>query len=143
MIDRKDQYAKSVCQFLAEQLRVRKIGLERAAEIAQKVVDNINLMDTEADFLKFVKILAADADELVHLQERVNMHLHASSRKELENTVREFVEQILPQDNQQAAAILKQSAVENMQLEDLCREFPKFREFIQTQDRWKNQLTRL
>ncbi len=43
----KEEYAQAVCYFLAELLRNHRVSLPRAAEISEKVVGNINLIDTE------------------------------------------------------------------------------------------------
>ena len=69
----KEEYAKQVCLFLAELLRTHKIALPRAAEIAEKVTQNINLIDSEAQFLTLIKQLAQDFQELIHLGELVHM----------------------------------------------------------------------
>src|SRR3989338_4150956 len=95
----KDAYAKSVCYFLAEQLRTRRISLTRAAEIAQKMVANIRLIDREEDFLTLIKSLSGDFEELVQLEDRVSMSMHVGKRKELEIKVLEFVVRILPHNS--------------------------------------------
>lgn len=125
-----DQYAKSVCLFLAELLRTHKISLGRAAEIAQKVVDNINLIDSEHDFLRLIKELSSDFDELFGLQERIQMNIHVTVRKELENKVREFVIFILPQNSNLALAVLQEAIKDNVRTQDLCDKFYEFKEFI-------------
>lgn len=128
--DQKNEYAKSVCYFLAEELRVRNISLERAAEIAQKVVDNINLIDTEEDFLKLIKDLSRDFEELFRLERRIQIGIKISKRKELEAMVRQFVINILPQDTAMALQILKETIRDGIMEEDLRKDFPKFDLFL-------------
>lgn len=128
--NQKDEYAKSTCYFLAELLRTRKISLKRAAEIGQKLIDHINLIDTEQDFLKLVKELSADFEELNTLEDRVQMSIVISERKSLEHKVLDFVAFILPQDAQSAQAILQEAVKEDARLEDLCGKFPQFSQFI-------------
>jgi hypothetical protein len=134
-VPQKEQYAKAVCFFLAEQLRVRRIGLDRAAEIAQKVVDNLNLIDTEQDFLRFIKELSKDFDELFQLEERISMSIHISKRKELEGKVREFVVNILPADTATALQILQEAIRDEIKIEDLTMKFPQFRQFLEKNQR--------
>ncbi|HYC79427.1 MAG TPA: hypothetical protein VEC17_00180, partial [Candidatus Binatia bacterium] len=61
----RDHYGRMVCFFLAEGLRSRKISISRAAEIAEKVLNHVNLLDTETAFLNLVKELAKDFEELI------------------------------------------------------------------------------
>ncbi|MEO8065262.1 MAG: hypothetical protein ABI643_00210 [Candidatus Doudnabacteria bacterium] len=126
-----DQYAKSVCYFLAEQLRVRNISLQRAAEIAQKVVDNINLIDNEQVFLKLIMDLTKDFDELFPLTERIQMSIHISERKLLEGEVLEFVEDILPVDTHTALRILQEAVKAQINKDVLRQEFPQFSQFLE------------
>jgi len=131
---KKEQYAKTVCLFLAEQLRVKKIGLQRAADIAQKVVYNINLMDTEADFLRLVKELSKDFDELFRLEDRVFFNMIADERKQMENLVRNFAIQILSQDPNMALDIMLEAIKEETKVETLAAKFPKFNDYIRTKN---------
>lgn len=128
--DQKEQYARSVCYFLAELLRTHRLSLLRAAEIAQKVVENINLIDSEENFLKLVKELSSDFEELNKLSDRIQMNIHTSQRKILEDAVRGFVITILPSDTNLALAILQEAIKDHIMIEDLCVKFPQFQVFI-------------
>lgn len=128
---KKEEYAKSVCLFLAELLRTRKISLQRAAEIAQKVVDHVNLLDTEADFLKLIKELTYDFEELFKLEQRVMMHMETSKRLELENRVREFVIGVMGYDPNLALSVLQAAISEQTDMTNMCAKFPQFKEFIE------------
>jgi hypothetical protein len=128
---KRNEYAKAVSLFLAELLRTRKTSLARASEIAQKVLENINLIDTEQQFLEFVKVLTSDFEELHHLGEIFYMHVKISERQDLEQKVRVFVIHIMSQDLDLAAEVLKQAINENLSLNDLCARFPAFKDFIQ------------
>ena len=127
---KKEEYAKSVCLFLAELLRTRKITLARAAEIAQKVLDHINLIDTEADFLKLIKEMTYDFEELFRLEERVIMHMETGRRQQMEDKVREFVIMVMVTDSSLALSVLQAAINEEAKLEDLCGKFPQFKEFL-------------
>ncbi len=126
----KEEYAKAVCYFLAEQLSIRNIELPRAAEIAQKVTENIRLIETEQDFSRFIKELSGDFEELYMLGDRIEMHIHVSVRKDLEEKVREFVVNILPQDTNLALQILNEAIKDDITVQDLCLKFPQFNHFI-------------
>lgn len=128
----KNEYAKSVCFFLVELIRTRKIGLKRAAEIADRVVSNINLVDTEADFLRLVKTISSDFEEVARLEERIYMSIHVNKRKELETRVREFVVVIMLQDMKLALDVLQEAIRDEVSVDDLCLKFPQFKQFITT-----------
>ena len=133
----KNEYAKHLSLFLAELLRTRKIDLYRAAEIAQKVVENINLVDSEQHFLKLVKELTLDFQELNAFDDRVHFHIQISERKDLEQKVRAFVVNIMTTDENLALQILQESTKEETKLQDLCGKFPLFKQFIETdQKQW-------
>jgi hypothetical protein len=134
MNSNKEAYAQAVCYFLAELLRNHKVALARAAEISQKVLDNINLIDSEAQFLKFIKELSLDFEELIEFTYRIDMHLKAGERALLENRVREFVISVLPTDLKQAAEILQDAVKESCEIAVLYQKFPQFKQFIETHD---------
>ena len=129
--DQKNEYAKSVALFLAELLRTRKISISRASEIAGRVVNNINLIDTEEDFLKLIKELMSDFDELDHLHKLVTEKIQISKRVNLENRVREFASQTIITDLTLAANILSDAVSYNCTLEALCAKYPSFKQFME------------
>jgi hypothetical protein len=128
---KKEEYAKAVCMFLAEMLRTRKVSLARSAEIAQKVVDNINLIDTEEDFLRLIKELTSDFEELFKLQKIVLLDVERSQRRDMEETVREYVINIMGTDARQALDVLVEAVKAESQLPQLCAKFPKLKEFTE------------
>ena len=130
-IPKKEEYAKAVCMFLAEMLRTRKVSLSRSAEIAQKVVDNINLIDTEEDFLRLIKELTSDFEELFKLQKIVLLDVERSQRRDMEETVREYVINIMGTDARQALDVLVEAVKAESQLPQLCAKFPKLKEFTE------------
>jgi len=129
----KEQYARHVALFLAESLRTRKISLHHAAEIAQKFVDNANLIDNEEQFLRFIKILSADFEPLFHLRDRISFDAEVNKRKELEDKVRFYVIKTISQDAKIASDILREAAAPNANLAGLTQKFPGFKEFIEEQ----------
>ncbi len=132
MDSNKEAYAQSVCYFLAELLRTHKVALNRAAEISQKVLDNINLIDSEQQFLKFIKELSLDFEELMGLSERINMHIQVDERTNLEAWVRQFVIAVLPADLNQASEVLQEAVKSTCEINSLCGKFPQFKQFIES-----------
>jgi hypothetical protein len=126
----KNDFARHISLFLAELLRTRKIDLERAAEIAQKVVENINLIDNENHFLQFVKELTLDFDELFPFEERVHMHLHVGERRDLERRVRSYAVHIMSTDLNQSLAILQEAIKDEINLDQLYSKFPQFKIYV-------------
>lgn len=128
---RKEEFAKLTCLFLAEQMRIKTISLERASEIAQKVVANLNLLDTEQDFLKFIKELTSDFEELVHLEQRVFMHAEVNERRQMENQVKDFVISVLTHDANLALNIMEAAIKDGTKLEHLSQSFPEFKNYME------------
>lgn len=130
LLSNKEDYAKMVCLFLAELLRTHKISLNRAAEIAQKVVENINLINNEKDFLGLISELNKDFEELFRLEDRVFFHIAVDERKQMESQVRSFVIQIISDDPKMALDIMMEAIKEESKLETLSVKFPKFNDFL-------------
>jgi hypothetical protein len=129
--DKKEHFARAVCLFLAEGLRTKNIGLHRAAEIAQKVLDHINLLDTEHDFLSLIKELGNDFEELSGLEKKIIKDKILKERKDLEDQVRKFSIQMLENNSQQALSILHDAAEEKSTIESLTKKYPDFKTFLQ------------
>ena len=127
----KEQYARLVCLFLAEQLRVKKISLRRAADISQRVVNNINLIDTEQDFLRLVKELSKDFEELFTLEDRVFFYMQINERRSMETFVKRFAIEIIPQDPKLALDIMLTAIKDEAKLEDLKARFPLFSQYLE------------
>ncbi len=137
-LTQKEIYAKAVSLFLAELLRTRKMTLNRAAEIAQKVVENINLIDSEEQFLKFVKILTSDFEELFLLHQKISFEESANKRRELEENVRQFVIKNISIDPALASSILQVAVSPESRLEDITAKFPQFKEFMEQKNEPRN-----
>jgi len=131
-VNPKEEYARSVCYFLAELLRNHQVSLPRAAEISEKVVSNINLLDNERQFLEFIQDLSRDFEELVQFTKRIDMHMQVSEREKLEIQVREFVISSLGTDLQTAFGVLSEAIKAGTRQENLCQKFPQFKQFIDT-----------
>ena len=129
--EKQEQYSKSVALFLAELLRTRKITLQRAADIASKVVQNLNLLDTEQDFLRLIKEMSGDFEELMYLQELVQIDVRVNERKEMENHVRHFAVKIMVTDIKLASQVLQDATAENIKFEDLRTKYPELDAFVQ------------
>lgn len=131
-IQNKNEYAKVVSLFLAELIRSRKVMLRGAADIAEKVVMNINLIDTEQQFLNLIKELSVDFEELHPLSERMHVHIKTIERKDMEQQVKSFVSNIMPTNMDLALDVLKEAAKDQVKLSELCQKFPEFKQFIET-----------
>jgi len=131
LLDSKEEFARIISLFLAEQLRTRNVTLSRAAEIAQKVLQNINLIDTEERFLRFVKELSGDFEELYTLGERIDMHVAISKRKKFEEKVREFVVNVLSSNMQLASLVLQDALAEDCTIDKLGKKYSQFKEFTE------------
>jgi len=127
----KNDFAKVVCLFLAEGLRTRKIGLLRASEIAQKVVDNINLLDTETDFLRLIKELSKDFEELVKLEDRVSLYIKSDERTKMETTVKEYVAKVLASNSQMAMDLIKDALKPGTDFKSLAAKYPEFKSYLE------------
>jgi hypothetical protein len=130
----KEQYAKMVCLFLAEGLRTRRIPLQNAAEIAGKFLQNINLLDTEQDFLSLVKELSKDFSELSVLEHQASRAIQISEKRRLEQQVREFAVQVIVTDPPRALSLLQDAARDDVSIETLCAKYPEFKSFSQSRD---------
>jgi hypothetical protein len=128
-LTQKEEYAKMVCLFLAEGLRTRRIPMKRAGEIAEKVLQNINLLDTETDFLQLVKELAKDFEELVVLEGKLAKSIETGEKRHAESLVREFAIGLLSSDSKTALAILQDAATGHTNMAELESKYPKFKEF--------------
>jgi len=135
----KEIYAKSLCMFLAELLQTRKINLSRSADIAQKVLDNLNLVDNEYHFLSLIKSLSDDFEELQPMQYKISFEIEKNERRNLEDIVRAYAVSLLPQDAELAKKVLSEASVENATLEDLEKKFPDITKFSKDYEKGSNK----
>ncbi|OGE79758.1 MAG: hypothetical protein A2660_02080 [Candidatus Doudnabacteria bacterium RIFCSPHIGHO2_01_FULL_45_18] len=129
--DSKNDFAKAVSLFLAEMLRTRSITLRRAADIAEQVINNINLIEGEADFLRLIKDLSRDFEELHQLSGRIQMNGRSRQRQDLEQQVREFVITTMSADLKLASDVLQAAVGQDLVLDNLCLQFPQFKQFVE------------
>jgi uncharacterized protein (DUF1778 family) len=130
-VQKKQEYARAVCVFLADGLRSKRIPLQHAAEIAEKVVENINLIDSEEDFLKFIKNLSKDFEEMIRLEDRIYLNMKIGKREVLEAKVRSFVVTILQSDLRQSVEILDEAVKGQTDIDALGLKFPKFKQYLE------------
>lgn len=128
---RKEEYAKCVCLFLAEGLRNHKISLKRAADIGQKVIDHLNLVDSEQDFLRLVKDLESDFEELISLEKIVLLNSQKSDREKMEALVREYVIAEMAADPKLSLSLLTAATNDQATLTDLKNKFPQFAGYLE------------
>jgi len=123
-----DKYARTLVMFLAEGLRTRTFTANRAAEIAEKVLANINLVDTEEHFLLLVKELSHDFEELGPFGDSLEKDLATSSTRGLEESIRQYAVQALHSDPKEAMEILKAAAEPGLSKASIYEAFPKFKQ---------------
>ncbi len=128
----KQDYARAVCLFLAEGLRTRRIALTRALEIAQKVLDNLNLLDTEYDFLRLIKELSNDFEELLKLEQRVFLYVKSDERAKTELVVKDFVVNQLSTNMAEAVKVMDEVINHKVSLDQLKTKYPAFKTFIES-----------
>lgn len=128
----KEHYAKMVCLFLAEGIRTRKITLKRSAEIAEKVLLHLSLLDTEKDFLALVKELAKDFDEIIDLEGRIIRQDTINLKRHMEEIVKEFAVSIMASNSHLALDILQEATHDAATLEALAKKFPEFNNFLKS-----------
>lgn len=129
----KEEYAKAVCLFLSEQLRTHKISLQRAADIASKIVSNLNLIDTEHDFLQLIKELSKEFEILIRLEEKVFFYAQINERKRMEQLVREFVIGYFASDSKMVLELLLEAIRSETTIAVLEQKFPVFSRFVKQQ----------
>jgi hypothetical protein len=126
----KKDFARATCLFLAEELRYHKVCLRRAAEIAEKMLDNMNLMDKEEDFLRLVKELSKDFEELEGLEKQVYRHMQDVDRSRMEFCVQQFVIHNVSRDPKLSLNILQDATAEDANFELLTLKYPEFKKFV-------------
>ncbi|MGE5298330.1 MAG: hypothetical protein ACM3KM_04155 [Acidobacteriaceae bacterium] len=132
-LSNKEDYAKLVCLFLAEGLLTREIRLERAADIAEKVVTNINLLDSEFDFLKLIKDISKDFEEVTRLESKVKRIVRCQVHTETEAKVKEFAVFTLRTNPKLALTIMQETVRNNPDLNQLAEKFQEFKQYLLNQ----------
>jgi predicted transcriptional regulator len=127
---KKQNFGKAICLFLAEGMRSREIGLARAADIAEKVVSNINLIDTEEDFYNLIKELSKDFEELKKLNKKLVKAVKNAEQEKMEKSVKEYVSRILSHDSKLALTLMQEACKPGANLQNLREQFPSFDFFI-------------
>jgi len=127
----KEKLARAVCLFLAEMLRTRKLNLDRSAEIAARVVERLDKIETELNFLEAVRQLEFEFQELNILeQDLINLY-GMSERKKMENYVRQYAIHRLPNNPEAAVEIMEEALKPDTTLDDLAAKFSEFAKFLE------------
>ena len=123
--------SKAVCLFLAEMLRTRKVKLDRCADIAAEIVNRLESIGSEKQFLDAVKELEFEFQELKTLKNDLLQVTSMSSRQQMEQIVREYAIQILPHDPKQSILLLEEALKSESTLISLSKRFPAFAKFAE------------
>lgn len=126
----KNNSAHLFCLFLAEEMRLRRISLGEAKEMARAVVAHKNLIDNEEHLLKLVMELSKDFPELKKFEQKLAIYIEKKTRSDAEKKVTEFVALIMDTDQNLAMQILDDAIDSGNSLEKLGAKYPKFAEFL-------------
>lgn len=135
----KEKYIKILCLFLAEEMRVHNIELDRAAFVARKVMQNINLLDSEKDFLSLIKELSKDFNELVRFGQHLEYSSAIKSRRNWEQFVTDYVVSNLTNNMHTALQIVEDASQPDMSLDILKKKYPEFGDYIVKISKEKNK----
>ncbi|OGE91132.1 MAG: hypothetical protein A3G07_00665 [Candidatus Doudnabacteria bacterium RIFCSPLOWO2_12_FULL_47_12] len=127
----KENMSKAVCLFLAEMLRTRKVKLDRCADIAAEIVNRLESIGSEKQFLDAVKELEFEFQELKTLKNDLLQVTSMSSRQQMEQIVREYAIQILPHDPKQSILLLEEALKSESTLISLSKRFSDFAKFAE------------
>lgn len=105
------------------------MSLVRVCEIAEKVVDHMNILHDEKDFLNLVKELSKDFEELHVLEEKMVEKQRQIERELFDDMIKEFVVHILPTNSKIALAVLEDSTRTGLDTEALQAKYPEFKKF--------------
>ena len=126
----KEQCARAACLFFAEELRSNRLKIGRAAEMAKLITQNMNLVDTDLDFLVLLENLGASDDAFLLLHKRIKHLIQKDTKTRNETLVHKFVLETLPFNSELARKILHDSVDEGLNLESLCVKYPQLRQFV-------------
>jgi len=127
----KENMSKAVCLFFAEMLRTRKVKLDRCADIAAEIVNRLESIGSEKQFLDAVKELEFEFQELKTLKNDLLQVTSMSSRQQMEQIVREYAIQILPHDPKQSILLLEEALKSESTLISLSKRFSDFAKFAE------------
>lgn len=129
-VNKSEHYSKSVCFFLSEMLRTRQVTLERAADIASRIIKKIDEVQTEDEFLELIRILEQEFQVLQVLEDEISFVQDTTERMDMEKMVREFAINHLPDDPDRALAIMEDALLPNTDLEQLCLKYQDFNNHV-------------
>lgn len=126
----KEKLSKAVCLFLAEMLRTRSMSLERSAEIAAGIVEQLDEIQNEMHFLEVVREMEYEFQELKQLERDLVFYNQVGERERMEEVVRQYAINYLPDNPEAAVEIMEKALLSGTTLDDLIHEFPEFEKFV-------------
>jgi hypothetical protein len=98
--------------------------------MALKIVQNINLIDNEKDFLGFLEEMGKTSESFLRLYKRVKHFSERGAKAQNEVLVHQFAVETMTYNGELAKKILKDSIDEGLNFEALCVKYPQFRQFV-------------
>lgn len=130
-----EQLARAVCQFLAEMLRTREAGLERAAELAAAIVERLPQITSEELFFAAIRELEFEFQELRRLSAEMQLHAKLSERQQMERLVRDYAAQKLPLEPQATVRLMQEALRPEATLDWMLRKYPDLNQYYHEQRR--------
>jgi len=124
------QLNQLIALFLAEIIRSRRTSLKRAAEISRFVIKTIPAIHSESEALNMLTLIEKDFEEVITLKQVLHFGYKKSNIKIYEQEVKEFAAEVLIKNMVESSAFLQDAAREDMTIQELCLEYPKFCEFF-------------
>lgn len=115
-----------VALFLAEAIRSKRTSLQRAAEIAQRVIAKLPLIRNEKDTLNTLTDIEKDFEEVGALKQALHFGYRTSDIKIFEPEIKEYASKVFEKDLQKSAAFLQDAASPTATIEQLCLKYPDF-----------------
>ncbi len=119
-----------VALFLAETIRSRRTSLSRAAEISQRVLDNLPLLKSEDQTLSILTDIEKDFQEVSALKQALHFGYQTSDIKVYEPEIKDYAARIFTTDMHKSAAFLKDASEPGATIQRLCVLYPDFCQFL-------------
>lgn len=119
-----------VALFLAEAVRSRRTSLARAAEISQRVLEQLPSIDSESKILSMLTDIEKDFGEITTLKQALHFGYKTSDMKVFEPEIREYASRVFSEDMESSARFLQDASSRGMTIEALCLKYPDFCEYL-------------
>ena len=128
--DPKENAAMMLSLFLAEEMRMHKVSLGEAKEIARGFVTHKNLIDNEEHMLRLTIELSKDFPALKRFEKKLVDYIEVQDQTEGEKKITEFVAGIMDTDPNLAMQILEDAISDNNNLDLIKQKYPQFADYL-------------